>query len=314
LKPLAQWGRAELDALIGTAEGLVTDFKRSDSLRFVGNEKNSRVGELARDVSALANAAGGRIYYGVVEERSSGRAEAFDDGLTDDEINIDRIGALLNGNIEPAIAGVSVYKIPLKENASVVIVDVPSGSTLAPHQSRYDKKYYRRYDRQNQPMYDHEIKDIMRRGSAPILSPIFWSSKNDENNSYNFTIGIVNEGNEPAIYTVVDVSLDAKLYHDNIMPGWNKLSGMTVVAGHGYYTFQRMFIPPHFMPIFRPRPYELAKPILVIPPDQNFILNIAISCPGFHRSWSGHIAASAGQINADLKADLEPMSMNSTLP
>lgn len=59
-----------LQALLGTAENFRIEFKSQLDLSTPAQRL-----EAAKDISALANSAGGRIFYGINEDRQSGKAE-----------------------------------------------------------------------------------------------------------------------------------------------------------------------------------------------------------------------------------------------
>ena len=91
-KSVSQWDASDLQALIGQEETSNLEFKRSDALDNTDGNKR----ELAKDVSAMANAAGGVIVYGI--EEKDNLADALDQGTMQTKEWIDQ---LLTSNIEP---------------------------------------------------------------------------------------------------------------------------------------------------------------------------------------------------------------------
>jgi Putative DNA-binding domain len=89
--------------------------------------------EFAKDVAALANAAGGLLVYGVAEKRGVGTAESlslFD--LT--ETDVRRLRSTVFNRIQPAVTGVDFLELKSSEEpGSVLVVSVPA-SEDAPHQ------------------------------------------------------------------------------------------------------------------------------------------------------------------------------------
>ncbi len=67
MKAIKEWDETYLDELIkiGEMESLTLDYKASDALKKQDKEKN----DLAKDVSAFANSAGGILLYGMLENK-----------------------------------------------------------------------------------------------------------------------------------------------------------------------------------------------------------------------------------------------------
>ena len=89
--------------------------------------------EFAKDVAAMANAAGGLLVYGVAEKRGVGTAESLHPfELT--ETDVRRLRSTVFSRIQPAVAGVDFVDLKSEEGSgSVLIVSVPA-SEDAPHQ------------------------------------------------------------------------------------------------------------------------------------------------------------------------------------
>ncbi|QIG93782.1 helix-turn-helix domain-containing protein [Bradyrhizobium sp. 6(2017)] len=145
-------------------ETLTLEYKASPAL-----SRNSKdVHELCKDVSAMANSAGGQIVYGIEEDKKTCKPAKVDDGVVDDKITREWIIQILNSKIQPRIDRVSVQRIPLSDKGHGFVVSVEPTLT-GPHQAP-DKKYYKRFELHAVPMEDYEIRDVLRRSTMPDLA------------------------------------------------------------------------------------------------------------------------------------------------
>lgn len=159
---MSDWNESKLVQLINEKkeEEIHLEYKAAESLAITDGKKK----ELTKDVSAMSNADGGCIIYGIKE---------FDDvereHLPEKITPIDRtrfpkewIEQIINSNIQPRIQGIIIHSIQLSSGANDVayVVEVPKSTTA--HQAK-DFRYYRRYNFQVLEMYDHEIRDVMNR-------------------------------------------------------------------------------------------------------------------------------------------------------
>jgi hypothetical protein len=168
---LENWTIERLLALImdKTPEDFTLEFKASEALAKTNEKKK----ELAKDISALANSAGGTIIYGIVEDRSTHAADKLDAGTDQVEIPPEWIEQIVDSRVHPKINGLRVFAIPLRDSdqAKVAyIVEVPQGTTA--HMAS-DNKYYKRRDRTVSAMEDYEVRDAMARDVVPRLDVEF---------------------------------------------------------------------------------------------------------------------------------------------
>lgn len=144
-------------------ESLTLEFKAAGSL--VKSEE-ARM-EITKDVSAMANADGGRIIYGI-SERRHGRPRGIASGIDPIDSSamsmewLDQVIAM----IRPKIVGLTITPVTVGAGLPSVcyVVDVPAGFTA--HQA-LDKRYYQRSNGRAEPMHDHQIRDVMARGDHP---------------------------------------------------------------------------------------------------------------------------------------------------
>jgi hypothetical protein len=69
-------------------------------------------------------------------------------------------------NIQPKIDNLLIKPIPLKSKGLGTVayaLDIAQATSRGPHQGP-EHKYYRRYNFKAEPMQDHEVRDLMRRG------------------------------------------------------------------------------------------------------------------------------------------------------
>jgi hypothetical protein len=138
------------------------DFKREDSYTTVGP---GGLDELAKDVTALANARGGLIIIGIVED-SQGCAES----LSEVAVSDNKIGQMYNGlraRVVPYLPDVSIHNLetPAGSGNGYVLIAVP-GSAIAPHAvrmtSRPQYSFARRVGRTTAWLEESEIAALYR--------------------------------------------------------------------------------------------------------------------------------------------------------
>src|SRR6266446_8203445 len=121
--------QALIDGAVRESEAL--EYKTA-SAAFSDSEK----GEIAKDVSAMANSGGGTIIYGVGTHRSDKTRPSSIQRIHIK--NVETFDRVFNSQIKPPIKGVRKKLIP-QDAPQIMIIDVPE-SENPPHQSLYDKK------------------------------------------------------------------------------------------------------------------------------------------------------------------------------
>jgi len=116
----------------------------------------------------MANAAGGRIIYGIAEggQKNNQHADSFSP-VTDEAISADWITQVVASRTSPPIPSIRIQSVP-KDSGRIFVVDVEQGGTA--HQSLYDHVYYQRIGAQVLAMQDFQVRDVMNRRSGPILN------------------------------------------------------------------------------------------------------------------------------------------------
>lgn len=143
-------------------ESVHLDYKAGVSLE--KNEK--RTSEIAKDVSAFANADGGIIVYGILEKDHRPNSFSYVDGTC---ITKEWLEQVINSKVNKKIPGVEIYPFRVDGDLkkSIFLVKIPR-SNMAPHMSS-DHRYYKRYNFTSVPMEDYEVRDLYHRKNKSIL-------------------------------------------------------------------------------------------------------------------------------------------------
>src|SRR5690349_11655304 len=176
--------------------------------------------EMARDVSAFANADGGQIIYGMAE--IDHEPAGLDKGVDEKAYPEIWFEQVLQQHITPSIPGLRIRHVALKKPMVAIVIDVPA-TKADPHQVS-DGRYYRRHNYNRLIMEHYEVRDSMRRAVDPALGIDFdlfrgdAAYKNVQFNQYRdqsdpTPLGVVlrNNSNQPSMYTVVSIYIDRRV-------------------------------------------------------------------------------------------------------
>lgn len=137
--------------------------------RCFAKEKDRLREDIAKDISAMANANGGTIIYGLKEKPLSG-GNSIPEGLNPiSGISKDQITQIISSTISPKIEDIEITFIPVESDGSgLFVVKIPKGKTA--HQNLRTHQYHKRRNATIDVLEDHEIRDIMnRQASAPLI-------------------------------------------------------------------------------------------------------------------------------------------------
>lgn len=294
-KPVREWGIAELQALFGTEESSNLEFKDGRSLLNEAEKKR----EIAKDVSAMANAAGGIIVYGIKEKDGAAHSLA---GIESTPGKSEWYEQIITSTIEPKVQGVVIQKIDLPANKLALVVEIPQATAFAPHQSKIHGQYFRRYNNTIQNMMDHEVRDLMRRASRPelyvryVIKPHLFDAE-----IYDITVFYGNVSVEPALYSQVEL-----IFEEDILPKYERSEWeggpITIQFSGNGSVYKRYFMVPNHMPIMREREQEIFKNRIRVIKDREYTLGYQISAPGFQKAELFKI----GRVGGDPKVAFDP--------
>jgi len=156
-KDIEQIEEEDLQALIDNSvlERRTMDYKRS-----LPRMTDSGKKEFLADVSSFANASGGDLIFGIIQDSETGvpkELAGLDIGNVDQEIL--RLDNLIRGGINPRIPSVKIQPIALSNSKTVLIVRI-SKSWLSPHcvTFRGHDKFYSRSSNGKYPMDVTELR------------------------------------------------------------------------------------------------------------------------------------------------------------
>jgi len=151
-------------------ESLSLDYKAAAALYKSDGKKKS---EITKDVSSFANSAGGTIIYGMKEYDQPDKKHRPEklDPVDRSHYSKEWLEHVIN-NIRPRIDNVTIHPVPIGNKATevVYVVEIPQSTTA--HQA-VDLRYYKRFNFESVPMYDHEIRDVMARSQHPLITLCF---------------------------------------------------------------------------------------------------------------------------------------------
>lgn len=156
-KPVSQLTRADLDLGLGVAESERLEFKRDAYGR-----ADDDVREFLRDISSMANAAGGFLLIGVDVDAEK-RATQFP-GIENAGDEASRMLSSCRASLEEQILGLDFGVVDVSPGRQVLIWAIPR-STRAPHMVTYKglNQFWRRHGRQKARMTIEEIRDACLR-------------------------------------------------------------------------------------------------------------------------------------------------------
>jgi hypothetical protein len=280
--------RADLQRLVdeGLEESLTLDYKDSRALTRDGKGPD----EMCKDVSALANSAGGQLIYGIQEDKKRGKPKAMDAGVEDPKVTREWIEQVLTSRVQPRMIGVRIDRIELSPDKYAYVVTVPP-TNIGPHQAP-DKKYYRRFDLQSVPMEDYEIRDVQKRTTTPhlVVTPKLGSLiKQPDLGAYpllRISFAMQNLGREPAYYSLVTIGVSGELdFHG--LAGFDAIGTEHTPDGHTLHFARLQVGIPRFFPIFKGATFPLTPDetprfrLLSQIPNDEMLLRILVQTMGF---------------------------------
>ncbi len=146
----------DLQALIDNSvlEGKTIEYKQSLPSNSEPNKK-----EFLADVSSFANASGGDLIFGIIEDKKTGSPKSLE-GLSIENVDqeILRLENMIRDGIEPRILSVGIQPITLKNSKIALVIRVPK-SWISPHRVTY-KGHDKFYSRSSNGKYPLDISEL----------------------------------------------------------------------------------------------------------------------------------------------------------
>jgi hypothetical protein len=193
------WTESRLQNFITSEieESLTLEYKSAEAL----DRNETKKKEITKDVSAMANSAGGVLIYGIREFDQENRRHLPEKITPVDRRQYPRewVEQIIQA-IRPRIDGILIHSVSLSSGESDVafVIEIPQSNTA--HQAS-DHRYYKRFNFQAVPMEDYEIRDVMFREQTPNIALNFLIELNAA--SQNLVVQARNNGSAFAQYVAV---------------------------------------------------------------------------------------------------------------
>lgn len=302
MKHVQDWVEADLQRLVADAvpESLELEYKSTAALSKADRHRN----ELCKDVSAMANSAGGRIVYGIIEEQH--RPVTVDGGVPPGGVSREWIEQVL-GSVQPRIQGLVIHPILLATGGTAYVIDVPQATSFAPHQGS-DGKYYKRFNFRSSPMADYEVRDAFQRAQHGLPDVWFeWGSEELSSGlleAVSFSAHITNLRDSPILYCTVRLIFEEQLLRGaDLTDGFRHRTEIAKIGPDQYrevVIVDRDILVPDHMPIWRHRSWPLFQQRLRIPPNGSHFFRIEVSWPGGNVAKQFERIITGGYMDFDL--------------
>ncbi|MDN7486482.1 ATP-binding protein [Burkholderia sp. AU45274] len=180
----------KISALFGVAgESLDLEFKSGRAYADMTKQEQRR--EFVKDVTGFANAGGGTLIIGVVQQ--NGLASHFEPVSMESRLSVDQLTSIIRANTDPVFRGFEIHEIQ-HVDGRVFVIEIMQGHTA--HQNRFDRAYYQRIGATVDKMYDFAIRDVMNRRTHPIVEAHVAIRRSDTNGTRYYYIRpyLKNEG------------------------------------------------------------------------------------------------------------------------
>lgn len=224
------WTEAKLQNFIasGIEESLTLEYKAADAL----DRSEYKKKEMTKDVSAMANSAGGILIYGISEFAAENRRHLPEKitPVNRSEFPREWVEQIIQA-IRPRIDGIVIHSVNLSsgETHTAYVIEIPQSNTA--HQAS-DHRYYKRFNFQSVPMEDYEVRDVIFREQTPDIHLKFLIEVSDET-GWSLTIKARNNGSAFAQYVACLLDVPTVLMREIK----NKIS----LTDGGKYYRQRLF-------------------------------------------------------------------------
>lgn len=155
-KPIDQIVESDLQALV---DNKVIEAKTLEYKQALPGASESDKKEFLADVSSFANASGGDIIYGIVEDRGTGTPKSLV-GVTIPNIDQEtlRLDNIIRNGIQPRIPSVTISpSVKLANSKIALIIRIPK-SWISPHRVSINDKFYSRSSNGKYPLDVGELR------------------------------------------------------------------------------------------------------------------------------------------------------------
>lgn len=154
LKQVDDWTESDLEALVAAklAEGMRIDYKRDLKL-----DTKSQRAEAAKDVSGLANAQGGWLFFGIDEDDSKEPLPTSVDALPAEGLQT-RLEDILDTTLEPKV-DFHATSVPVDGGVVIVMRVEPRSGNPIMVQGYGEYRYFRRSGTRTRPMSGTEVAE-----------------------------------------------------------------------------------------------------------------------------------------------------------
>lgn len=155
-KALDQITEQDLQSLVNNSmpEGKTIEYKQ-DLIISADKEKK----EFLADVSSFANASGGDLIYGIVEDRSTGTPERLEGLLiSNEDEEIRRLEEMIRYGIAPRIPSVEIQPVALSNSKTALVIRILK-SWVSPHRVVF-KEHDKFYSRNSKGKYPLDVGEL----------------------------------------------------------------------------------------------------------------------------------------------------------
>lgn len=155
-KNIDQITEEDLQAL---ADNVVVESKTIEYKQSLPGKTDNEKKEFLADISSFANASGGDIIYGMIEDKKTGTPKSVE-GLVIKNIDqeILRLDNIIRTGIQPRLPSVTISTpIPLENSKVALIIRIPK-SWISPHRVIYNDKFYSRSSNGKYPLDVGELR------------------------------------------------------------------------------------------------------------------------------------------------------------
>lgn len=168
-------------------ESTELEYKAAAALENTDKKK----GDISKDISAMANSAGGKVIYGITEKpKPNNHIPDRIDIVERSQISKEWLEQVIQSRISPMIEGITIHPIIIDgdDTKVVYLVEIPQSTTA--HQAS-DRRYYKRHNFNSIPMEDYEVRDTMNRSKNPIIDLEFQVIHHTSSTKNIFNRGVI---------------------------------------------------------------------------------------------------------------------------